>query len=205
MSIMVIITALLLLRQSQFDSSTLLRSLTYSVALSVRQAQVYGTSVLGTTTAPGVITYATAYGVYYDHATQGSYVLFADLHPGDYSSATIAAEALNTFSFSTGYSITEFCGLITGTPVTKDCSGSDDSLGSPSITSLAIIFKRPNFDASFVTYYNGAPTGRVYNGGYIRVQGGNGSGDYRSVSITSTGLIEVQPPNTAPGTVPLPQ
>ena len=45
MSIMLILTSLFILRQQRFNSSTLLQSLAYSVALSVRQAQVYGTSI----------------------------------------------------------------------------------------------------------------------------------------------------------------
>ena len=210
---MVIITGVLLVQQSRFDSSTLLRSLTYSVALSVRQAQFYGASVLGTTTpttcaggsSSSGVCYASAYGVYYNSATPGSYALFADLHPGDYSLATIGGEVLKTFTFGTGYSIVEFCALVSGT-LQKDCTGIDDSNGSPTITSLSVLYKRPNFDAAFVAYDTSGNkiTNKAYTGAYLRLQGGNGTGDYRSVSITSTGLIAVQPPNTAPGGINLP-
>jgi prepilin-type N-terminal cleavage/methylation domain-containing protein len=44
-AIMTLITALILFQHRRFDSSTLLRSLAYSIALSIRQSQVYGTSV----------------------------------------------------------------------------------------------------------------------------------------------------------------
>src|ERR1700691_1591264 len=100
--IMVVISAFILVRQSRFDSSTLLRSLAYSVALSVRQAPIYGSSVLGTTTpsaancvggsyASGVCC-ADAYGI---HIVAGSsYTLFADLqNDGHYD----AGDAIKTF------------------------------------------------------------------------------------------------------------
>ncbi|MBI2004934.1 prepilin-type N-terminal cleavage/methylation domain-containing protein [Patescibacteria group bacterium] len=47
-SIMLIITSTLLLQQRKFNSATLMRTLAYNIALSIRQAQVYGTSVVGT-------------------------------------------------------------------------------------------------------------------------------------------------------------
>src|SRR6202012_1868912 len=101
-------------QQSKFDSSTLLRSLAYSVALSVRQAQVYGTSVLGTATsqsncATGVSgsyalsnCYASAYGIYFNSASSGQYILFADL---DGNGKYTAGENVKVFTLGTNYVI----------------------------------------------------------------------------------------------------
>src|SRR2546430_1163739 len=92
-AIIVIITALFLLRQSKFDSSTVLRGLAYSMALSMRQAQVYGVSVAGTPTAQsncingvyaGSNCYATGYGLYFSKASNRTYILFADLNNNGY-------------------------------------------------------------------------------------------------------------------------
>src|SRR3990167_11377146 len=44
-AIILLITGFVMFQQAKFNSATLMRSLTYSVALSMRQAQVYGTSV----------------------------------------------------------------------------------------------------------------------------------------------------------------
>jgi hypothetical protein len=83
-SIVLLITAFVIFQQQKFNSSTLLRSLTYSVALTVRQAQVYGTSVRGFTSSSGT-TFGSGYGVYVSPTlscatgSAGScYYLFAD-------------------------------------------------------------------------------------------------------------------------------
>src|SRR3569832_1656292 len=78
-SIMLILTSIFVLRQQRFQSSTLLRSLAYSVALSVRQAQVYGTSIRENVVgAFDTSSAAKAYGVYFSSGSTGSYILFAD-------------------------------------------------------------------------------------------------------------------------------
>src|SRR3989344_3869307 len=45
LSIMLVITGVFLVRNQQFNSAILLRSLSYQVALSIRQAQVFGVGV----------------------------------------------------------------------------------------------------------------------------------------------------------------
>ena len=62
-AIILVISLFILFQQAKFNSSTLLRSLTYSVALSVRQAQVYGTSVRGFSSG-GTVAFGSGYGVY---------------------------------------------------------------------------------------------------------------------------------------------
>src|SRR3989338_5478037 len=78
-AIIILITTFILFQQSKFNSSTLLRSLTYSMALSVRQAQVYGTSVRGfTPAAGGSATFGSGYGIHFPAgATPYQYYLFA--------------------------------------------------------------------------------------------------------------------------------
>src|SRR3989338_1435579 len=58
-AIILLITGFVMFQQAKFNSATLMRSLTYSVALSMRQAQVYGTSVREFSGA-----FAPGYGVY---------------------------------------------------------------------------------------------------------------------------------------------
>jgi hypothetical protein len=193
MAIMVIVTSVMLFNQGKFNSSTILRSLAYSVALSVRQAQVYGTSVLGTSTpqvacsgfyAAGVC-YVSAYGVYFNAASPTQYTIFADLHPGTYDSATVLSESIKTFSLNTGYVVSKFCA--TGT--------SGNQCSNTTISSLVITFKRPNPDAQFTALdINGQP---VYPGSYtsanIYLQNqGDPSSLPRSVTVTNTGLISAQ-------------
>lgn len=185
-AIIIIITAFLLLRQSSFNSAIILRGLAYSVALSVRQAQVYGTSVLGVGAA-GSPQYAPAYGLHFDRDATGKYELFADLPPGN--SVYDSGEAVKTFLLGRGYTITKFC--VQGTQ--NRCSGS----GSGDLAYLAILFKRPNPDAQFVALDSTRSSflNEVYSQSYVRVQSDNGA--YRNVIISATGQVSVSAPNAA--------
>jgi len=193
MTIMVIVTSIMLFNQGKFNSSTILRSLAYSVALSVRQAQVYGTSVLGTSTPQVACTgfysagvcYVSAYGVYFNAASPGQYTLFADLNNnGQYDTG----EAIKVFSLNTNYVVNKFCviGINSGNPVTQ-CSNT-------TISSLSILFKRPNPDAQFTALNSsGNPiAGDVYSSANLYLQNQGDPSSSRSVTVTSTGLISAQ-------------
>ncbi len=198
MGIMVVVTSAMLVRQSRFDSSTVLRSLAYGVALSVRQAQVYGTSVVGTSTTQvacgtgfyNTVTgncYASAYGLYFSNALStavpSSYILFADLN-GDGKYET--NEFVKSFFLPTGYTISNFCA--TNQSGVQRCEPA-------SISSLAIIFKRPNPDAQFVGLdASGNPIGSpldVYSSAYVQVQSIADASNSKSISVTVPGEISV--------------
>lgn len=187
-AIITVITLVLLLRQSVFDSTTVLRSLAYSVALSVRQAQVYGISVLGSSNA-GTVQYAAAYGLYFDKTTPSTYILFADFNNnGVYD---VANETIKVFTISPGYTISELCvKLASGA---NRCTGSDDTAGVSTINTIGILFKRPNPDAVFISSYRPIEN---YVNAWIQVKSANGTA--RSIFITGPGQITVQPPGTLP-------
>lgn len=189
-AIIFIITGFILFQQSKFNSATLLRSLTYSVALSVRQSQVYGTSVRGVTQG-SVETFASGYGVYVAMGTPSQYWLFPDFPTsgasgnGQYDSATEGPPAATAFTLGEGYVIDQVyvqVGAAAPTPVTL----------------LTIYFRRPNPDACFssdtipAACAPGAPP--VYSAAYIRVKS-TGNNDTRSIKITKTGQIAVCPSN----------
>lgn len=193
-AIIIVITTFILLQQSKFNSSTLLRSLTYSVALTVRQAQIYGTSVRGFTPQGGAEVFASGYGVNFTSGTPTQYTLFADLPGvtagnGSYDSG----EALPIFMLGSGYSISQFCAQRAGGS-TLDCTSGTATL----INSLTIYFRRPNPDACFSTNAASGACAQgaamVYDAAYIQIQSG-GNGDTRHVKISSTGQISVCKPN----------
>ncbi|MEK7613168.1 MAG: prepilin-type N-terminal cleavage/methylation domain-containing protein [Patescibacteria group bacterium] len=199
LSIVIVITAVLLVRQAQFNSSTLLRSLSYSIALSVRQAQVYGTTVFGSAIAQGSCTggtynfgscFAPAYGIYVSSGDTAHYYIFGDLNNnGRYD----AGEAIQTFTLGSGYTISQFCaGRITGS--TQDCW---ISTGGGVLSSLSTVFKRPNPDACFSTDTNPTVCSTGVNPLYASssIQVVAGSGDTRTVVVTQTGQIAVCPVN----------
>ncbi len=186
-AIILIITGFIMFQQAKFNSATLMRSLTYSVALSIRQAQVYGTSVkeFSGTFAPG-------YGVYFptSGASANTYWLFADIVPasvgdGAYTNST---EALPTFTLGKGYIIGSLCAVQVGG---STCT---------SVSSLTVFFRRPNPDACIAT--NVAPAAcapggtAVYSSAYIQLLS-TGNNDTRRVKVSNTGQIAVCAPNTS--------
>jgi len=172
-SIMLIITSTLLLRQQKFDSATVMRTLAYSIALSMRQAQVYGTGVVGADDS-GATTFAAGYGISLNSNTPGSYQLFADLNDNGWYDT---GEGQKTFNLGSGYSISNFCAVAVGTSY---CSTTG------SISTLAVLFKRPNPDAQFTEY----PERSVaISSAYIQLHGPGG--DTRAVKVTTTGQISV--------------
>ncbi len=185
-AIIVVITATILIRQARFDSSTLLRSLSYSIALTVRSAQVYGISVRANVTAQSNCSgfysagacYAPAYGVYFNNAT--SYLLFAD-NNGDGSYAAGSDTIVQTYQIGAGFRISKFC----ATPTTgaQQCWL---NAGGGTLTWLSVYFKRPNPDALFVS-----SAGGTYNNAYIQVSAINDPTNTHSITVSPTGQIAV--------------
>jgi len=196
-AIMMVLTTVFLFRQQKFDSSTLLRSLGYSIALTVRQAQIYGSSIRENS--PGAFaagSAAGAYGVYFSGTT--SYILFADANNnGLYTSG--GTEDTKVFVLNTKYSVKTFCGLRGST---MDCATTCPSTLptgittciAGAITNLTILFKRPNPDACFASsaYPNACIVGgtQVYASGYVQIIGSDGV-TTRSINATQTGAISV--------------
>lgn len=185
-SIMVLITTAILFRQARFDSATLLRSLSYSVALSVRSAQVYGVSVRGVATAQSNCSgtfssgncYAPAYGVYFNN--QDSYLLFADNNGNGIYEPAIDS-IVQTFQMGAGFRISKFCGVLTSS--TRHCS-----TDATPLTWLTIYFKRPLPDALFQS-----SAVETYSGAYLQISATDDPTNTHSVSISLTGQISVGP------------
>lgn len=190
--IMSLITLAFLENQSKFDSSTIMRSLAYSIALSVRQAQVYGTSVVQNT---GSQAFGPAYGVSFS-TPSNSYFLFADANAdGKYVAADNDA-ITKTFTVNSTYQIEELC-AVTGGGLWRCSVAADDSSGTAEINTLNIGFKRPNPDAFIYAFQNSSgvltpvagDTNGAYTAAYLQVKALNG--DVRVVKVTPTGQITV--------------
>ncbi|MDO8518528.1 MAG: hypothetical protein Q7S26_04545 [bacterium] len=198
-AIIIIITSLFLLRQSKFDSTTILRSLAYSITLSMRQAQVYGVSVQATSTFSGVV-YASGYGLYFTAVPNNIYLLFADINNnGRYD----AGEDVQAFTLNNGYRISEICAI----NALKNCSAkpdgmTDDSTNSPTISNLSVIFRRPNHDACISTDVAPGVCGQVatqtFSTAYIQISSKGDPSIFRSITVSNTGAIETQRPNKLP-------
>src|SRR5579872_2305660 len=101
--IMSLITIAFLENQSKFGSSTIMRSLAYQVALSLRQAQVYGTSVVqsGGTFGP---TFGISIG-----ASPNTYTLFSDTTAPPVDERDPGVTTVKTFAVQNSYSVQEVC------------------------------------------------------------------------------------------------
>ena len=174
MAIFMIISLLILANHSKFNSSVLLGSLAYDIALSVRQAQVYGVSVqqLQNTT-----NFNVGYGIHF--AGSSSYFLFADTNGNNVYDSGVDTIVTN-YSVTQGHFIKQFCGIT--------ANGGQQCSDDPSpITSLDIEFVRPNPDANISSNFPG-----LYSFGKIVVA--SPSGETRTVTIASTGQISVTNP-----------
>jgi len=176
-TIMLLLTSFFLLRQQSFNSSTILRSLTYSVALSVRQAQVYGTSVRAFGVEFGGEFTAKSYGVHFINTQDDNYVLFADLNDnGQYD----GGELVQAFELRQGYTINKFCGILAS-------GGSEHCTDGGGLQTLSIYFRRPNPDAQFTP----SPSpGGAYSSAYVLIASPTGNAA-RRVTVYPTGQIEV--------------
>ena len=118
-AIFVVITSVAVWNNNAFNSSILLTDLAYEVALSVRQAQVYGITVKAPAACSGgsQCNFSSGYGV--DFNTSGTvnmssstnYVLFEDVASGGVNSHIYngIGELVSNFSIGRGYSVKWLC------------------------------------------------------------------------------------------------
>jgi prepilin-type N-terminal cleavage/methylation domain-containing protein len=173
--IMALISGLVLANNTRFGGVAQLQNLTYDIALSIREAQIYGISVARFNNI-----YAPAYGMHFDSANPNAYVLFADvLSPqnGVYdcpSPGTSNCELVRLSTIQSGYSITALCATVSG--------GSE----SCAVSSLDISFERPEPDA----YIRAAEISGINESARIIVS--SPRGDEKVVSIEVNGQISVE-------------
>lgn len=190
-AIILIVTAFIMFKQTKFNSATLMRSLTYSIALSVRQAQVYGTSIREFSKGSNV--FAPGYGIYVPSSgdTSDTYYLFADTVPAGAGNGAYdgISEALPAFTLGKGYVINSLCAVTIGG---NTCTP---------VSSLTIFFRRPNPDACIST--NVSPSScapgaaPAYSSAYVQIRS-TGNNDLRAIKVSDTGQISVCLPNLTP-------
>ncbi len=180
-AIITIVSAVILANNNKFGGAALLQNLAYDVALSVREAQVYGISVKQTSAG----TFNSGYGMHFDITTlqnSETYHLFADVAlSGIYMSGEDVSPS--PYAIGQGFYIYKLC----ATPA----NGAEDC--TP--TKLDILFIRPEPDACISI--NGASQ---VNGSYVcsftytgaRIVLTSPRGDFMDVIIYSNGQISVQ-------------
>lgn len=168
--IFVVISTVILANHSRFNSSILLGSLAYDIALSIREAQVYGLSVKQFESA-----FQVGYGIRF--AGNSSYVFFVDTNANRQYDDGVDS-IVQSYSLGRGHSIARFCGVTS--EMVERCSDSPTP-----ITHLDIVFLRPDPDATMSSNEPG-----TYSTGRIVLSAPGES--TRTVEVASTGQISVQ-------------
>ncbi len=176
MGIFVVVTSVILANNAQFGGAILLRNLAYDIALSVRQAQIYGISVYRF----GSSNFNAGYGMHFDISSPATYVLFADAVAvnGVYDQGELVAST----DIGRGYQITALCATQNG----------NESCG---YNTLDVLFKRPEPDAR-ITARNGSGQSCTENPiqckESARIVVTSPRGDTSSVVVEAVGQIGVQ-------------
>ncbi|MCH7529736.1 type II secretion system protein [Patescibacteria group bacterium] len=172
-SIFAIITGVVLTRNAQFSGNILIGNLAYDVALSIRQAQVFGLSVREFEVGGG--RFDIGYGVNFDGSISDSYIFFADLDDDQKYDSPL--EAIETLTLRNGYTIANVCGVLPGG--TRKCTAFSE------ILFLDVVFKRPDPDANINTNLL-----EMYSRAEITVA--SPTGKERMITVWSTGQISVK-------------
>lgn len=172
-AVVTVISSLILLRYGRFSGNVILSSLAYDVALSVREAQVFGLSFRESGAGTGI--FSGGYGVHFDKNTPNDYFLFADIDTNKrFSAAT--DKVIENFSVRQSFSLSTICATL---------SSSSEEKCSPDIAFLDISFQRPNPDAFIVSDI----ASDTYKEGRVVLR--SPEGQTRSIKVFSTGQISV--------------
>lgn len=171
-AIVLVMTLLILVGHSRFSGNILLTNAAFDVALSLRQAQVFGLGAREVDVGTGE--FNTGYGIHFDADNPTSYVLFADRNRDFIYGGS--GELVQSFSFGRGFSLGGFCGVLPGD--TEECSPG-------SIDEITIVFDRPEPDAVIKNNVGG----QTYSSARIIVRAPKGN--EREVLVVATGQISV--------------
>lgn len=132
--ILVVISGLMLINNREFGGRILLENLAYDIALTVREAQVYGISVRQFEGDSGA-TFNLGYGVYFDANDTKRYTLFADV---EQDGLWESGESVGSpYVIERGYAIEKLC--VPAGDNAEDCNSD--------VERVDIVFRRPEPDA----------------------------------------------------------
>lgn len=167
-----VISSITLTSYSKFGGQILLRNLAYDVALSVREAQVYGISARSFLGAR----FAAGHGVYFNLAEgNDKFYLYTDTDNNNFFTS-IGTEWVETSSIGRGYFIDRLC-VPSGTS-TENCTA----------RVVDILFKRPEPDAIIRASFGSG----FLQYDRVRIVLNSPQGNKLSVLVETTGQISIQ-------------
>ncbi len=184
--IFVLITSVIVISQHNLGGTILITNLSYDVALSVRQAQVYGVSV--SSVGQATPSFQKSYGIHFEQS--GYYVLFAvDIGGDQRYDASVnntstgcmpSSKCISFFKIEQGNVISRFC-------ADSYCAGAGTN---NTISAMDIIFTRPNPEPTIYAYKNGALVSNTAGNATITVMSPQSL--TKVVGVLSSGQIAVQ-------------
>lgn len=137
LGIFTIMTSIVVFNYNKFRSDTILTNMTYEIALSIREAQIYGVSARNAIPG-GVNTFSRPYGIYIPpvNPPTSQYFLFADTNPDLQYSGTDCAFVQGGDICTTPYTLQRNV-VIEGIHL-------ENGESCPSADKISILFKRPN-------------------------------------------------------------
>lgn len=172
-SIVAFFSALIIVSHRRFGDSIAINNLAYDVALSVREAQIFGTSVRGQSLS--LSSFDHAYVVRFVESDPTKYQQCIDLNDNGFCNLD-QGELLQGFEIGKGNFIKDLCRVDSGV---EDCT----------ITRMHVSFLRPDPDAKINVSGNTEPW---YEAEAARVYLKTPSGLEKMVHITAVGQISVQ-------------
>lgn len=191
-----VVSSVLLFNYSDFSTNVSIRNLSQDVALSIRKAQTYATSVRGLTTG-GSRTYP-AYGIVFSLESTGGafdpnskrFISFVDVVPagnqipnkkydngGSCGSVSEGNECLEITSINSADSIVSL---------------ETDTTGVVNSGTIAITFRRPSPDAIICYIPSGQSDCSAQIPSYVKITLRSAKGLNRNVSVWNTGQINVE-------------
>jgi type II secretory pathway pseudopilin PulG len=170
-SIMMVISSVIMLKQTSFNGTTLLRSQVYDVALSIRELQLSVVSAESN----GSDNFRSVQGAYFSTNNSTTYRIYKDADNDKYYDST--EEYGKQGTLDNRFEIRAI------------------RVGGTSASQVAIVFVRPNFDAKFYTDSSGTPSSAsnveidIGRKGMTTAVCGT---DFRTVEITRTGQIAIK-------------
>ncbi len=174
-TIVTLITAIIMVRYSSFDSSILLNNQAYEIALDLRETQVRSISVQ----ADGTDEFQSGFGLYFNSATPDEYILFQDTNNDNRYNAN--ETTLTTLTLDSRFTIQGI--YINNSFALTARRGA-----------ASVVFKRPNFDANIRVAPNNSSVinNAVIQTVYLQVASTRDTSSFKSIAIYSSGQISVE-------------
>lgn len=190
-AIMIIVTTVVLYNYQNFNSTTLVTNYAYEVAFAIKEAQVYGLSVLSAGNS-----FQQGYGIHFDNNSLNSpanFFLFADMPlatsspVGDGIFASTTDSRVKTYNFVGNYKVAKFCAF--NSAGNSTCGS---TVGQEINNSLDITFVRPNPDARIVIYDKLLNKQDKMSRAEITIVSPQNASTTKMITVYSTGQISIK-------------